>query len=270
LSLSDFWEFELALGVVTALLFAGWMIVRQNRSDGACSNLQRLVVLEGRAFQDELNTIRGDVAYILDTARSGKKLAASDVDRIANTANSAKESIAGISNAMLEAIGKTETRLDTLQARINELGDEDRGRNAESGEISRLHAMIERLSKTQKLIEDRLSDEIRFNLERATIADVSLKRFANRVEALSERLNRLLQDYDELCVSVGLLKQVGLALPAATPQVQRDSVDPKAQSQATESPSQARIASADGTISKPNISPGSEPLRGGISNDQAA
>ena len=94
-------------------------------------------------------------------------------------------------------------------------------RNVESSEISRFRATLERISKSQKLIEERLSDEIRFNLERAKIADASLRGFASRVEAFSERLDGLVQDYNDLSASVGLLKQAGLPSPAAAPQAEQ-------------------------------------------------
>jgi hypothetical protein len=199
LSQSAFWGFELALGVLAALVFAGWMIVRQNRANVAHTNLQRLVTLEHQAFQDELNIIRNDVALSVEMVGSAKK------------------SITGIGNAVMEAIGRIETRHDTLQDRIAELTtrNDERDRSAEANEIRQLRGSIERIGKIQKLIEERLSDEIRFSLERAKIADASLKGFANRVETFSERLNGLMQDYNDLSASVGLLKEAGPPPPAA-------------------------------------------------------
>ncbi len=274
MSLSYFWGFELALGVVATLVLAGWMIVRQNRMSLACTNLQRLIALEHQTFQDELTAIRDDVACIADTADFAKKSAVSDVACIADTANSAKKSVTSIGNAVVEAIGRIETRLDTLQDRIGELDNraDDRNRHVESSEISRLRITIDRISKSQKLIEERLSDEIRFNLERARIADASLKGFANRVEAVSGHLNGLSQAYDELSVAVGLLKQAGLSLSVTAPQAHRDNVNSKAPLGSTESGSQPGVPSADGTVTQSNVGPRSQPIEGdvGYTSGQAA
>ena len=83
------------------------MIIRERRANLAHTNLQRLVALEHQAFQDELNIIRDDVA------------------RSADTANSAQKLVTSIGNAVVEAIGRIETRLDTLQGRTEELGNRD-------------------------------------------------------------------------------------------------------------------------------------------------
>jgi len=208
------------------------MIIRESRANLAHTNLQRLVALEHQAFQHELNIIRDDVARSADTVDSAQKL------------------VTSIGNAVVEAIGRIETRLDTLQGRTEELGnrDDELSRNVESSEISRFRATLERISKSQKLIEERLSDEIRFNLERAKIADASLRGFASRVEAFSERLDGLVQDYNDLSASVVLLKQAGLPSPAAAPQAEQ-----------TNESVESEVAPA-------------EPIHGGVAypNDEAA
>jgi hypothetical protein len=255
LSQSAFWGFELALGVLAALVFAGCMIVRQNRANVAHTNLQRLVALEHQAFQDELNIIRHDVACN------------------AEMVSSARKSITDMGNAVLEAIGRIETRRDTLQDRTAEqtTRNEDRDRGAEANEIRQLRGSIERIGKIQKLIEERLSDEIRFSLERAKIADASLKGFANRVETFSERLNGLAQDYNELSAAVGLLKEAGPPPPAAASQAEQTK-DSEVKVAAAEVNSQSQIPSANALITETNTAESIEQADGGeaYSSDQAA
>ena len=255
MSLSYFWGFELTLVVLTALVLASWIIARQRRADLACTNLQRLVALEHQAFQDELNFIGDDFA------------------RIANTADSASKSVTSIGNAVVEAIRKIETRLDRLKEQTDELSNryDEQSQNFEASEIRQLRATIERISKSQTLIEDRLSDDIRFNLERAKITDASLKGFASRVEAFSERLNALGREYKELSASVEMLKQPGLSPLAAAPQSEQVSVGPETGVAPIESGSQPRVPLGN-LFSQSNIAGCAEEADVGVANpnDEAA
>jgi hypothetical protein len=251
LSLSYFLGFELTLGILAALVFASWTIVRHNRAHLAHANLQRLVALEHQAFQDEINIIRGDVA---------------------DTADSAKRSIKSIGNAVLEAIRKVETRLNALQDRIEELGsrDDERTPNVEVSEIRRIRSTLERISKSQKLIEERLSDDIRFNLERAKVTDASLRGFANRMENFCQRLDALEREYDDLFASVGLLKHAEF-LPNATPQTEHFTTSSDTQVIPTKT-SQPHIHSADGAIEQSDVAGSAEPAdsSAAYSNEEAA
>ena len=162
---------------------------------------ERLVALEHQSLIDELNAIRDDGAGI------------------AVTAVSAKKSVTNIGNAVIAAIRKIETRLDALEDRTKGRGirDDEWHRQVEASEVRRLRSTIERISKSQRLLEERLSDNIRFDLERAKVADASLRGLVNRMEAFSEQLNGLVHDYDDLSAAVGLLKGPGLAPPALEP-----------------------------------------------------
>jgi hypothetical protein len=206
LSLSYFLGFELSLGLLATLVFASWTIVRQGRANLAHTNLQRLVALEHQAFQDELIIIRADVA------------------RVAETADSTKETVTSIGHAVLEAMRKVETRLSALQNRAEKMGsrDDDRGRNVGESEIRELRTTLARISKSQKLVEERLSDEIRFNLERAKVSDESLRGFANRMATFAQRLTAWEREYNELPGPVGSLKQADLPPPTTTPPTERD------------------------------------------------
>ena len=200
------------------------------------------MALEHQSLRDDLNIIRDDIA------------------RSADTADSARKSVTGIGNAVVEAIRRIENRLDTLQDRMEELGNraDEQSRDIEVSEINRLRATLERVSKSQRLLEERLSDEIRFNLERARMADTSSKGFANRMEALSEQLNALGRDYSELSSSVGALKQVTPAPPVAAPQVAQTITGSDTGASPTETGSQPRKSSADGLIDQSNIGPSAE------------
>ncbi len=235
------------------------MIIRDRRTSLVCTNLQRLVALENQTFQDELNTIRADVA------------------RNANTADSAKKSVTSIANVVVEAIKKIESRLDKLKYRTEKLENrnDERDQKVEANEIRQLRASIARIAKIQQLTEERLSDEVRFNLERAKIADASVRGFAKRVEAFSERLNGLVQEYNDLSASVGLLKQAGLPPPAAAPQAERANVRSETEVAPTGSNqfiSQPRAPLGDNLISPSNVAPSAEPTNGGVAypNDEAA
>jgi hypothetical protein len=235
LSLPCFFGFEFSLGVLAMLVFASWTIVRQRRADLAHANLRRLVALEHQDFQDELSIIRADVA------------------RLAETADSAKKSVTSIGNAVLEAVQKIEARLDASQDRLEELGsrDDDRKRNVEESEIRELRITLARISKSQKLAEERLSDDIRFNLERAKVADESLRGFANRLATFAQRLTASEREYKELSASVGLLKQAELPPLTATSPTERDGKSSETRVVPTET-SQPEISSVDATIEQSN------------------
>jgi len=221
---------------MATLVFASWTIVRQSRANLAHTNLQRLVALEHRAFQDELNIIRGDVSLVAETAYSAKK------------------SVTSIGNAVLEAIRKIEARFDALQDRIEELGsrDDDRRRNVEAREIRELRTTLARISKSQKLVEERLSDEIRFNLERAKVSDETLRGFTNRIATFAQRLTTFEREYKELFASVGLLKQAELPPPTATPPTERDETISETHVSTAEA-SQPYVHSVDSTIEQSNV-----------------
>ena len=157
------------------------------------------MALEHQSFFDELNAIRDDG------------------DGIAATAVSAKKSVTNIGNAVIAAIKKIETRLDALEDRTKGRAtrDDEWHQQVEASEVRRLRAAMERISKSQRLLEERLSDNIRFDLERAKVADASLRGLVNRMEAFSEQLSGLVHDYGDLSATVGLLKGPGLALASA-------------------------------------------------------
>jgi hypothetical protein len=188
------------------LLLASWMIALERRATIARTNFQRLVALENQTLQDDLATIRDEVARINlvalenQTLRDGLTTIRDEVGRIAGIADSSNRSVASIGNVMVDAIKATELRLDTLKAGSLETASDING-------IGRLRATIERISRFQKITEERLSDEIRFNIERSKIADASLKALANRAEAFSERLNALVQDQSDLSALVKSLPQ---------------------------------------------------------------
>jgi hypothetical protein len=184
-----FWIFGLTLGWVITLLLAAWMIVLERRATIARTNFQRFVALENQTLQDELATIRDEVASIAGVAHSSKK------------------AVTSIGNVMVEAIKATELRLDTLKTCSPESA-------LDINDIGRLRATIERISRFQKVTEERLSDEIRFNIERSKIADASLKRLTSQAEAFSERLNALVQDQSDLSAFVKSLPQP--VLPSTT------------------------------------------------------
>ncbi len=187
-----FWEIELTLGCVGVLLLAGWIITRENRANLDRTNFQRLVALENQTLQEELATIRDEVA------------------RIAGVADSAKKAVTGIGNVMAEAIKVTELQLNKLKDRSPET-------MFDINELGQLRARIERIARFQKIAEERLSDEIRFNIERTRIADASLKGLASRTEAFSERLGVLVQGYSDLSAFVKSLPQSVLPLIADEP-----------------------------------------------------
>ena len=239
-----------------ALVLISWIIVRQGRTNLVCANLQRLVALEHQTFIDELNAISDDAASI------------------AVTAVSAKKSVTSIGNAVIGAIRKIETRLDTLQDRIEErsIRDDERGRQVDASEVRRLRFTIDRISKSQRLLEERLSDDIRFNLERAKIADTSLKGLVTRMEAFSERLNRLMHDYDDLSAAIGLFKRRGLAPPALEPQDELANVSSGREVVPAKSNLDPGAPSVDNLNDQSNIGPSAEPTHAGVDypSDEAA
>jgi hypothetical protein len=242
---------------LVALVLISWIIVRQGRTNLVCANLQRLVALEHQTFIDELNAISDDAASI------------------AVTAVSAKKSVTSIGNAVIGAIRKIETRLDTLQDRIEEssIRDDERGRQVDASEVRRLRFTIDRISKSQRLLEERLSDDIRFNLERAKIADASLRGLVNRMEAFSERLNGFLHDYDDLSAAVGLLKGRELAPPALEPRAGPVDTSSEREMAPAKSDLNPGGPSAEDLINQPNIGPNvAEPTQAsvGYTSDEAA
>lgn len=236
MSVAYFLGFELGLGVLATLVFASWTIVRQNRADLAHDNLQRLVALEHQSFQDELSIIRTDVA------------------RVAETGDSAKKSVTNVGTVALAAMLKVEMRFNALQDRIEELGsiDNDRSQNVEASEIRELRTTLARISRSQKLVEERLSDDIRFSLERAKVADESLRGFANRTATFAQRLTALEQEYKELSVSVGLLKHAELPPPTVTPPTERDDKISETHVSTTEA-SQPHMHLVGGAIEQSNV-----------------
>ena len=233
-----------------ALVLISWIIVRQGRANLACANLQRLVALEHQTFINELNAISDDAASI------------------AVTAISAKKSVTSIGNAVIGAIRKIETRLDTLQDRIEErsIRDDERGRQVDASEVRRLRFTIDRISKSQRLLEERLSDDIRFNLERAKVADASLKGVVNRMEAFSERLNRLVQGYDDLSASVGNVP------PALKPRDDLAHVSSEREVVPAKSDFNPGAPSSDNLNDQSNIGPSAESTHAGVDypSDEAA
>ena len=239
-----------------ALVLISWIIGRQGRTNLVCANLQRLVALEHQTFIDELNAISDDAASI------------------AVTAVSAKKSVTSIGNAVIGAIRKIETRLDTLQDRIEErsIRDDERGRQVDASEVRRLRFTIDRISKSQRLLEERLSDDIRFNLERAKIADTSLKGLVARMEAFSERLNRLMHDYDDLSAAIGLSKGRRLAPPALEPRDELANVSSGREVVPAKSNLDPGAPSVDNLNDQSNIGPSAEPTHAGVDypSDEAA
>ncbi len=251
-----FWGLGLTLGLLVALVLISWIIVRQGRTNLACANLQRLVTLEHQTLIDELNAISDDAAGI------------------AVTAISAKKSVTSIGNAVIGAIRKIETRLDTLQDRIEERGENDdqRARHVDASEVRRLRFTIDRISKSQRLLEERLSDDIRFNLERAKIADTSLKGLVTRMEAFSEQLNRLMHDHDDLSAAVRLLKGAGLAPLVPEPRDELANVSSGREVAPEKSNLDPGAPSGDNLIVQSNIGPSAEPTQAsvGYTSDEAA
>jgi hypothetical protein len=153
----------------------------------------------------------------------------------------------------LEAVQKIEARLDAVQDRVEKLGsrDDDGRRNVEESEIRELRTTLARISKSQKLAEERLSDEIRFNLERAKVSDEGLRGFTNRITTFAQRLTAFEREYKELFASVGLLKQAELPPPTATSPTERDDKSSETRVAPTET-SQPEIPSVDATIERSN------------------
>ena len=212
--------------------------------------------VEHQTFIDELKAISDDVAGIAVTALSAKK------------------SVTNIGNAVIAAIRKIETRLDALEDRTKERGtrDDEWHRQVEASEVRRLRSTIERISKSQRLLEERVSDNIRFDLERAKVADTSLKGLVTRMEAFSETLNRLVHDYDDLSASVGLLKGAGLAPPAPEPRDELANVSSGREVVPAKSNLDLGAPSTDNLIVESNTGPSAEPTQAdaGYPSDEAA
>jgi len=195
------WEIGLTFGVA-ALLLAGDVIVRKGWASRLRSKFQSRLLLEFHSSQNELVTLRSEMA------------------RIADAANSSDMRTAIVGHAVIGVIKEMESQLEKLNTRTEELYDRSsehdryireirQARNENSlknGEktagMAELRTLIEKISQFQKLTEKRLSDEIRFNIERARLADENLKRATDRISNLSERTNAIVQDYVVLSTSV--------------------------------------------------------------------
>lgn len=214
------WETGLALGCGVALLLASWTIARNDRANLARANFQRLVALDNQTFRDELAALHHEVA------------------RIEGVAVSTRQAVTSIGNVVAGAIAVIESRFEKSKRRIEELDlrnsehcttvnalcrafeeklQTSRETTADQNEISLLQTTIERIARFQKITEDRLADEIRFNIERSRMADSSLKGFATRIEAFAKSLDALAQNHSELSTALGALPQSAVPRPDAPP-----------------------------------------------------
>lgn len=171
----------LTVAFLTALVIASWLIVRESRASHQRENFERLVLLDNQTIRNELFAIRDEIT------------------RVSVTSDTAKQSIASIANAVLRAITDIDSRVEKLNDRTEGLSraNDDHQLKLKASEILQLRSTIDKLANIQKLTEERLSDEIRFNLDRARIVDASVKGFGSRLEELSGRLNDLLRDLSD-------------------------------------------------------------------------
>ena len=180
----------LIVAFLTALIIASWLIVCESQARRVRENFERLVLLDNQTFRKELVAFRDEIT------------------RVALTATTAEQSIASIANAVSRAIREIDSRLDKLNDRTDNLSrvNDDHHLKLSANEILQLRSTIDKLANIQKITEQRLSDEIRFNLDRASAVDASLKGFGSRIEGLSDHLNDLVRDLSGLSTSVTSLK----------------------------------------------------------------
>jgi len=179
LSLYLFTVIELTVAFLTTLVMASWLIVRERRARRARENFERLVLLENQTLVDELVTIRDELTAV------------------SFTADSAKQSVARVGRAMADGLMEIDSRIEKLNGRmqeVNRLNDDGHQAKLRASEIANIRSTMDRLANIQKITEERLADEIRFNLDRARLIDASLKGFGSSMVGLSERLDELLRD----------------------------------------------------------------------------
>jgi methyl-accepting chemotaxis protein len=179
LSLYLFTVIELIVAFLTALVIASWLIVRERRARRSRENFERLVLLENQTLRDDLIAIRDEFTSV----------------RL--TADSAKQSVARVGPAVLDALTEIGSRIEKLNGRMQDQNcpnGDDHQSKARASEIANIRSTMDRLANNQKIAEERLADEIRFNLDRARLIDALLKGFGSSMEGLSERLDELMRD----------------------------------------------------------------------------
>jgi hypothetical protein len=171
----DLSTIELSIAFLTALVIASWLVVRENRVSREYENLERLVLLDNQTLQNDLIVIRDQITSA------------------ALTANLARQSLANLANAVLRAMKEIDSRLDNLNDRTEKFGriNDDHHSKLKASEILQLRTTMEKLASVQKITEERLAHEIRFNLERARAVDGLLKGFGSRIAEFSDQLNEL-------------------------------------------------------------------------------
>jgi hypothetical protein len=188
-----FWAIEFTVASVTALLIASWLIGRESRASRERENFERRVLSDNLVFRDEL------IIAVRD-----------EITNATTAADSTKQAITTIAHMVLRAVTEIDTRLDKLKDRTDEisgLNDEYRLK-IKASEILQLRTAVDKLTAIQKITEQRLSDEIRFDLDRAKVTDASLRGFAGRMEQFAEDLNELIRKCDHLSALVASPKEV--------------------------------------------------------------
>ena len=178
MSLNLFTVIEFVVALLATLIVASWLIVRERQARRARDNFERLVLLENQTLRTEVTAVNDELAFVRLTANSAKQLGAR------------------MSHAVLEALTEIDSRVGKLNGQQPDAtrADDDHQSRLRASENRRLRSAMDRLASTQKIAEQRLSDEIRFNLDRARIIDTSLKGLASRIDGLSDRLNELMRD----------------------------------------------------------------------------
>ena len=159
-------------------MVAVWLVVRERQAERARENFERLVLLENQTLRTEVTAVNDELALVRLTADSAKQLGAR------------------MSRAVLDALTEIDTRIEKLNGQLPDAtrANDDHQSKLRASEIRRLRSAMDRLAGIQKIAEQRLSDEIRFNLDRARIIDTSVKGLASRMDGLSDRLNELMRD----------------------------------------------------------------------------